>query len=371
MSSEPHSHRGIPRRVGIRSLRLDPRNPRLPEGANTATQEALLTALATDYALTEVGRSMADNGFFEEEPLAVVADGDGLFTVVEGNRRTASLFLLTNRTAREALAQADRALAKTWESLAEIAASNGQTFDEVPVIEYEAREQLLTFLGYRHITGVQPWDPLAKARFVVSLIDDYGMDFAAAARRIGSRAATVREIYLAQKVYAQARDAGISTEKVENAYGVFSRAMSSSSLKLHIGITSVVQSSTDPESLKTPVPQERVPQLGEFVSWVAGAGDDPPVIQDSRQITDLGRVVASDEALAVLRDTRSLELAAEHTDAAAARLLKNLMTAKRSLEMAARDAAPGTGTPTTRDLVEECGRLVAELREAVEDAPAS
>ena len=82
-------------------LRLDPRNPRLKEGLENASQPELLAELAREYELQDLGRSIADNGYFSEEPLVAIKDRSGKsWTIVEGNRRLAALQLLEIRMPR-------------------------------------------------------------------------------------------------------------------------------------------------------------------------------------------------------------------------------------------------------------------------------
>src|SRR5689334_14894941 len=78
----------------LSDLSLDPLNPRLPDGMERASQPELLAVLAEDYHLQDLGRSLADNGYFAEEPLVVVPSKRDTWTVVEGNRRLAALKLL-------------------------------------------------------------------------------------------------------------------------------------------------------------------------------------------------------------------------------------------------------------------------------------
>ena len=55
----------------------------------------------------------------------------------------------------------------------------------IPVKIYQQREEVLTYLGVRHIAGIKPWDALAKARYVASLVEA-GESYIADAQRIGS-----------------------------------------------------------------------------------------------------------------------------------------------------------------------------------------
>jgi hypothetical protein len=348
-------------------LLLDPDNPRLPPSVTPRSQDSLVALLATDYSLLEIGQSIADNGFFEEEPLAAIREGRATppYTVIEGNRRLAALKLLSDDSLRRRLSGRLKAEMAEWRKLGD---GMRARVEDVPVVMYERREQLLTFMGFRHITGVQPWEPLAKARFINSLVEVYGMDFAQAALRIGSKPAHVKRSYLGYRTYLEAKSAGVDTSSVEKSYGVFTRAMYSAPLKTHIGITPSREETSDPAKLRKPVPTKLLPQLGELVSWVAGTASQPAVINDSRQITELGNVVASPEALAMLRASRDLQRSSELTSGPQKRVLAGFERLLAVIESVRRDVGPGLVNTEVLDLADRAERAVGELRRAVEDA---
>src|ERR1700684_1957742 len=60
------------RNLGIGRLHLDPENPRLPEEVQGRGEEELLQHLYEHFALEEIASSMAQNGYFDEEPLVAV-----------------------------------------------------------------------------------------------------------------------------------------------------------------------------------------------------------------------------------------------------------------------------------------------------------
>jgi hypothetical protein len=60
------------RPIGLDQLFLDPENPRLEAVTTGPTQEELAKAMWKEMAVSEVALSIAENGFFEEEPLFVI-----------------------------------------------------------------------------------------------------------------------------------------------------------------------------------------------------------------------------------------------------------------------------------------------------------
>lgn len=360
---------GEPTRQQVKDLQLDPKNPRIPPAERERSQDELLLLLAKDYSLVEIGESIVENGFFEEEPLAGAYEGRAVppYVVVEGNRRLAALILLCSPRARDLLRDARAGQAADWDRLAEVAAP----IVEIPVVMYPKRDELLAFMGYRHITGVKPWRPLAKARFTHSLINEEGMDFVEAAQTIGSKRGYVRQAYVAHRVYLQARDSGVELDKLEGAYSVFTRALQNTQLRRFVGISVALDRSLDPAELAYPVPASSIEALKELVSWISGDADNPAVITDSRQVDELGLVVGADEACALLRRTRDLGQALALTSAPEKRVLEGLQVSLESLEGVLRDIAPQTATDQVARLARRILASAETLLRAVDDAAAA
>lgn len=166
----------------IKNLLLDPENPRLPSEMERS-QGQMLDFLARTTSIEELMGAIGENGFFDGEALiAVPAKDDGKFTVVEGNRRLAALRLLLEPD-----------LIPNKKRIQDIASSVPHKPQTIPIALYENRGQVLNYLGNRHIAGVKPWGPLAKARYIEQLFEDSDLnaDFndrcREVARRIGSR----------------------------------------------------------------------------------------------------------------------------------------------------------------------------------------
>lgn len=145
----------------VSQLLLDPENPRLPHFASPPTQDELLELIVKRYTVSELIESFAINGYFEEEPLVAVPESPRRYVVVEGNRRLAALKLIHDRTRASSLRISIPPITK--KRLAEL--------ERVPVRVHKTRSEVLPFLGYRHITGVMPWDSYSKARYVAQLVE--------------------------------------------------------------------------------------------------------------------------------------------------------------------------------------------------------
>ena len=77
--------------VPIGDLCFDPDNPRLPADMQGQDQEGSLVDLALGFDAYAVAESIASHGYFLSEPLIALAENDGSYIVVEGNRRLTAL----------------------------------------------------------------------------------------------------------------------------------------------------------------------------------------------------------------------------------------------------------------------------------------
>ncbi len=307
----------------IDTLLLDPENPRISiEPA--ASQLEILKLFFTNEALEELALSLVRNGYFHAEPVVVVSvsEGQNLFTVVEGNRRVATVKILLDANLRRQLGATD------WphdskERLTELRS--------IPTVRYETRDAVVPYLGLRHITGIKTWDTFAKARYVSRLIEA-GHSIAEVEEVIGDSAGTVKKLYQAFVTYRQiTSDLQMEGKPVETNFSFLEVTLAQQAIKQYLGIGRVLP--THP--IQEVVPNNKLENLREVVSWVFG---DPQegcerVITDSREIGRvLAPVVADTEALAYLQAHRDLHGAYEYSGGEQQSLLRQFQAARRAVQ---------------------------------------
>lgn len=293
--------------VPLANLHLDPQNPRLRGDQEWAMlpEEDLLSEFARRYRLIEIAHSMVDKGFTPRyaEALLVIAHQSqaDAYVVIEGNRRLATLKLLTSESARAAVG-----LTGEWDDLATKAAKH-QLQRAVPVIVYPCRAALDDYLGFRHITGPRPWRPEAKARFIAKLLAD-GEAIDSVVRRIGSNHRTVRRFAEAHAIFTQARDAGLPVDEVEREFGVFYNALDQEGVRQYLGLRPQVKIDTLPDS---PIEQQHIDDLETLIGLLFGDQDKNlgRVIAESRELRRLGKVLAHSRARVHLVQNRDLHRA--------------------------------------------------------------
>jgi hypothetical protein len=340
--------------VQIGRLHLDPENPRLPEEAQGRSEDEVLKHLLEHFDLEEIAAPMAQNGYFDEEPLVAIPHGlpkrlipkagereapeylkfleTTEFTVVEGNRRLATAQILRSNELRQKLH------VRGWP---DISAEVRTDLDELPVIVYPTRQEVLPYLGVRHITGNKKWDSYAKARYIAAMLDeDYSIEDIV--RKVGDRSQSVLRNAVAYRTLQQAQkelDWDISRAKEDFSYLLL--AIGQRSVKVFLGWSKkgtdkdqVKALSLDEVQLDAPVPEPHLKNLRDFLSWIYGEGNRVlPVIKESRDITNyLSHVLASPKATEYLRKSRDLREAYDLSDGEEAMVRNLLGTANTKLE---------------------------------------
>lgn len=335
----------------ISQLRLDPKNPRLPRSIQGKGQDAILKYIAGNYEPIIVGRSIALHRYFISEPLIVLKGRADTYTVVEGNRRLVALRLLTDKKTRE-LVDSDE-----WEELSKQAQLPTRG---IPAVIATSREEIAPIIGYRHIAGIQEWDPFPKARYITQFIDGADkLTFEQVAELVGEDVADVKRLYRNYSVLEQAQvEFELNTTRAEAEFGVFDRALTGG-IRTYIGAPapSVVV------ERHYPLAADVGDKVQEILSWIFGDEDgNDSVISESRGLTDLSKVLQSEAGVETLQRTRNLSDALEAAQGGRSRLINRLGAAQSSLRAAAQDIDAFADDDEVRRLINECEAALESLK---------
>ena len=321
--------------ISIDLLMLDPQNPRLPDDLLGSDQSMLLEHISTTTAIEDLMGAIAANDYFPGEPV-VAYKRDNLYTVIEGNRRLSAVKLLNN----------PHLLERPSARILQICEEAKYKPTKIPVIISDTREEVLPYLGFRHITGVKQWEPIAKARYMKQLLDLTEPDqelrdrYRGVARMIGSRADSIRRNLDALAVYevAEKNDfyqiKGLDEESFK--FAVLSTALADPRISTFIGITSVkdeVTIYTQPILDKSGLATDSVE---EITRWLFEKGEDSKArVPESRDIRLLSQVVGAPDALSAFRKGSSLEYAYRLTEGIDAEFMELLYEVQSSIQKAA------------------------------------
>ncbi|WP_129336317.1 hypothetical protein [Cellulomonas endophytica] len=350
--------------MAIKDLRLDRDNPRIPEGHRRDSQEDLAVLLEMGFDAFQIAQSLADSGYFQAEPLlAVPGEEAGTLVVVEGNRRLTALLGLAVPSIRAAFAEP-----APWEALGAKAGLHVDTL--VPVVVHASRDETHGQVARAHIVGKRAWSPYMQARYIDARVKE-GRSLAEVAELIGVSKSKAADLFRDYAVVQQAQTIGIETSEVEKAFSLLTLAMGNTKLRDHLGAP--LGSRMDVN--EAPVPADKVDHLAELLSWTFGNESSEPVITDSRQISQLGNVVASDVGLQALRSGADLETAKEKVQQTGMdprdRLQRRLGAAKSSLSAATADIADFASDQEVRAMVADLETLVESLRTALDELAAT
>ena len=287
----------------INELEFDKKNSRLPKTVVRKDSE-IIKYLARKTGIEDLMTSIGVNNFFPGEAIVVTRAGnEKYYTVLEGNRRLAALRLLQDPGEAGNIRSITRA---------EEEATYRPT--EIPVHVVDSREEALQYLGFRHIPGVQRWEPLAKARYLKLLFDQTSGEpedrYVEVALEIGSRSNAVRRNLDALAAYEAIEECDFfDIEDLEEGsfqFGVFYTAIGDSEIASFIGVRKEGKPThpiVKPKSLK----KKSLEELTEWMFKKDNSGSTR--LGESRNIGKLGKVVANSQALEKLRQGASLDSA--------------------------------------------------------------
>lgn len=365
MSEQVPSSAGAPGFASIADLRLDPENPRIPESHRGKPTAELAGVLERGFDAYAVAQSIAELGYFSAEPLIVIPNPAeaGSWIVTEGNRRLTALLGLADATVR-----AEFTAPEKWDELA--AKSAILVNQQVPVVIHQTRATTHAEIARVHVVGKLPWRPYMQAKYIAARVAE-GRTIQEVADLIGIPKSKAADLYRDQAVLNQAADLGLETQQVEGAFSLLTVAMSSTKIRDHIGAP--LGSRTQVGA--NPIPAGKEKELKEVIQWVFGDEDADAVISDSRQIPQLGNVIASEIGVTALRAGKTLEEAKQSVANAGldplTSLANRLNTARRALSSCADDIAEFAANHEIIKIVEDIESIAEGIRSALTEAQES
>lgn len=306
-SSNRDENEKRPFEVEVASLYFDPENPRLAEYPNTGTQASLFGVLEKEFDLQPLADSMYRSGFFWEEPLVVVKEplaelqGKEGLIVIEGNRRLGAL--------RSIFRNPEAYPNDEWR----------ERLLKIPVIQRTDRDETLAYVGFRHITGIVPWESAAKAQYAHSLVKR-GSNLEEISQLIGDKTRDIARWVRTQSLVELAKDNGLEQGDAAKTFyfSYLLTATDAPSTKKWLSL--------ELDSEKGTVEELKIENLIKLWSWLYGSKSKEisPVVPESRQIHKLNRVLGNPKAVSELEKTGDLEKALIETKSPSEYLVETL-----------------------------------------------
>jgi hypothetical protein len=319
--------------ANVDDLYLDPKNPRLGRhNTEKNLSQSEILNLMQDWAVDELAISYLESGgFWVQEALIVVEEVHNnvkRLVVVEGNRRLAALKLL--KLAREGSEKAPR----KWLPFFDTYALPPDLFEEVPFLQAATREDVQSFLGFRHVTGIKEWAPAEQAEFIAKLIDQ-GMSYEEVTKKIGSRLSAVRQknigYRLLRQLEEQVEEFDPDLEAAQKRFSVMYLSLRTPSVQDYLQINIDELS----PQIEFPVPATNLKRLGNYAKWIFGTDKIPPLFTDSRQMGEFTKMLENPEALEYLETAPEprFEVARQKAGGDLSELVTNLKEAATLLQV--------------------------------------
>jgi ParB-like nuclease domain len=295
--------------IATNRLQFDPQNPRFYRLNDATSVQAVVEEMFDDESVQDLMLSIGSKGYFAGEPLLVAQNGDGTFVVVEGNRRLAATKLLNGE-----LQPPSRRSAMVAQLRQEVSVAPPM---ELPCLLYQDRKDVLRYLGYRHITGVRPWDSLSKAKYLFQLRAAFhsklerDVQLKSLAADIGSRPDYVAQLLTALQLYMIASEQkpaffGLPVRAEDIEFSYITTALNYRNIVSWLGLAD--KGDYEMLGLKTE-------ELKNAFGWMFSKNQiGQTVVGESRRLSMLAEIVRSPEATVKLVETSNLEEAFLYTN---------------------------------------------------------
>lgn len=343
----------------VDNLLFDPENPRFPSTLNTEDELEVMDWMLKDATIVELMGSIGEKGYFPGEPLLVTpAKKARKYYVVEGNRRLCAVKLLLKPS-----------IAPTKKKSVQLASEEAKHRPtELPVLVYDDRNEILDYLGYRHITGIKEWDALAKARYLEQLLErdrkgKLSDRFKRLAKGIGSKPNYVARLLTGLHVFNEIAESDFfNIEELDEDSVDFSVLVTALSYKDLTGFLGL-KSSDDPT-----LPGLNKKRLRELTEWLFERIDGKRTrLGESRELKKLNAVVKSPKALAAFRRGSSLPDAVLLTGEPTSVFRTAVNSSKTQLQTARDYSHLVEGlTPADSDVLIEIQGLARDLKTVVD-----
>ena len=318
------------------SLRLDAKNPRFAgELGENPSQVAILDYIAETIGIADLLSSMSKQGYHKASPLVAVQE-DSAYTVVEGNRRLATVLILLN----DDRAANQRARARNYT----VTSTTQARLTQLPVLIAPSRSEILPYLGIAHIVGNKKWDSYAKAAWAADVLSKgvYAGGLREIAEEIGDKHRTLERLVEAFYLVKQLEGAGLfsPSDAMRKGKGIakfpFSwiyTALGFQSIREWLGIRPSETDQTPATTGTGIVPTDRLDRAAELLVWLFGnrSRGEKPRIEESRQIASLAASVVSDKRVALLRRGLEIEEVQRESQPVHERIMDALVAAGQAL----------------------------------------
>ena len=292
----------------IDELFFDPQNPRFAAlDFDKTDDKKVIELMLKEETLADLIISIVEQGFFQGEPLLVFEDEKTKKKIVaEGNRRLSALKIIQNPEI------------SNKKSIIEIVEKSKRVINEVPCLLFDSRNDILVYLGFKHITGIKEWGALEKAIYLDQLksyilsknneLDEADLH-KLLARKIGSKSNIVGRTLTAYEIYKRGTNNGEDkiffglqgVDKTQVEFSLIYTALSSENIYRYLGLSS---------SVDTVLADFNREHATDLFRWLFKQDEyGKTAVPESRKLKELSKILGSPEATIHFKNTNDLDTA--------------------------------------------------------------
>lgn len=283
--------------IALENLLLDPNNYRLQEMSGYAlvaedkfhlenVRRTTLQRLQKE-GIKELRASILANGFLPIERIVVVpyAAVEGLFLVIEGNRRVAALMSIKDQY--DTGIDVPENVLKTLSAVPCIVANDDQEFPHFKE----------TLMGIRHVGGIKKWGGYQQAKLIADLRDKHQVEAADVSDRLGLSVQEVNRRYRAFKALQQMEsNEEFGDDATPEMYPIFHEAIAVPAIRTWLNWNQAKAAFENEEQL------ENFYQLITPTSVGENADKKPAKLTSYSDVRELKNILGNDEAKTYLLD---------------------------------------------------------------------
>jgi hypothetical protein len=212
-------------------------------------QDRILQTFRTEsrFKIESLITSIRALGFLRNDRLIVAKYDGSRFVVLEGNRRLSAVKIILSAPTgiRDLVLNSLRTLPCF------VLEGEPISGDEERLSSY--RNAALQYIGIRHLTGIQQWEPASRYEFLARLIDDHKMTPQQVADQFGQPLSAIMRDYRAHLLYRSFREyeTELQLRKHRLTYNTFAEATRSPDIRVWLGWTDAQQQFTNGNRIRT------------------------------------------------------------------------------------------------------------------------
>ncbi|MGI4779091.1 MAG: AAA family ATPase [Janthinobacterium lividum] len=305
------------RRVGLRSLFLDPNNFRIihepdqrqvldADVKNRDVMQRTMRLLCGDknQSIQDLIESFKANGYLRVDQILVRDLPSGGMLVVEGNRRVAALKFLQQEYDSKGI---------------DLGQLSPETFSQVPVVRYTDGDEVhhLTLMALKHISGNKKWGEWNQAQLLESLHKTHGLGEDEICKRIGISKVELRRSLRALSMVAEYQNSDYGDQFDEAMFPIFRHAVRSAALKDWLDWDDgdrQIHNTANRDFFFSLLSSEPMEEQDDDGSVGYGGKYHEPVITRRDDVDTLAKVISDERALDYLKKNRDLSGAYRSSD---------------------------------------------------------